>query len=121
MAGKTQRFRALIEADRIPVQPGVYGIRSHPTTPLICTRELQELGVAVVGYPRLVTGAAIQGMKNALAVLLLSAAERRVIERPDLAVSFEELSELMGFATIRDMEQRLLTTAQREANYGAAR
>lgn len=97
-----------------------FGIRSRPTTPLISPRELQDLGVAVVGYPRLVTGAAIQGMKNALAVLQRSVAEERVIERPDLAVSFQELNELMGFATIRDMEQRFLTTAQREAKYGAA-
>jgi 2-methylisocitrate lyase-like PEP mutase family enzyme len=65
-----------------------FGIRSRPTTPLLSPRELQDIGVTVVGYPRLVTGAAIQGMKNALAVLLQSAAEGRVIERPDLAMSF---------------------------------
>jgi 2-methylisocitrate lyase-like PEP mutase family enzyme len=120
MASKTRRFRQLIEADEILIQPGI-GIRSRPTTSLICARELQELGVAVVGYPRLVTGAAIQGMKSALAVLLQSAAKRRVIERPDLAVFFQEPNELMGFAAIRDMEQRLLTMAQREAKSGAAR
>lgn len=77
--------------------------------------------MAVVGYPRLVTGAATQGMKNALAISLQSAAEGRVIERPDLAVSFEERTELMGFAAIRDREQRFLTKARREAKYGAAR
>lgn len=97
-----------------------FGIRSRPTTPLLSARELQELGVAVVGYPRLVTAAAIQGMKNALSVLLRSAAEGRVIERPDLAVSFREINELMGFGTIRDMEQRFLTAAQKQAKYGAA-
>ncbi len=97
-----------------------FGIRSRPTTPLLSARELQELGVAVVGYPRLVTAAAIQGMKNALSVLLQSAAEGRVIERPDLAVSFQEINELMGFGTIRDMEQRFLTAAQKQAKYGAA-
>ncbi len=97
-----------------------FGIRARPTTPLICARELQDLGVAVVGYPRLVTGAAIQGMKNALAVLLQSATEGRVIERPDLAVSFQQLNDLMGFATIRDLEQRFLTADQRQAKYGSA-
>lgn len=97
-----------------------FGIRSRPTTPLLCASELQDLGVAVVGYPRLVMAAAIQGMKNALSVLMQSAAEGRVIERPDLAVSFQELNELMGFETIRSMEQRFLTAAQREAKYGAA-
>src|SRR5581483_5224107 len=42
------------------------GVRSRPTTPLLSPRELQELGVAVVSYPRLMTAAAIQGMRNAL-------------------------------------------------------
>jgi 2-methylisocitrate lyase-like PEP mutase family enzyme len=98
-----------------------FGIRSRPTKPLLSARELQELGVAVVGYPRMVTGAANQGMKNALAVPLQSAAEGQVIERPDLAVAFPELNDLLGFATIRDMEQRFLTVAQREAKCGATR
>jgi 2-methylisocitrate lyase-like PEP mutase family enzyme len=97
-----------------------FGIRSRPTTPLLPARELQDLGVAVVGYPRVMTSAAIQGMKNALSVLLQSAAEGRVIERPDLAVSFQELNELMGFGTIKDMEQRFLTATQKQAKYGAA-
>ncbi len=97
-----------------------FGIRSRPTTPLLSARELQDLGVAVVGYPRLVTSAAIQGMKNALSVLLQSATEGRVIERPDLAVSFQEINDLMGFGTIKDMEQRFLTAVQKQAKYGTA-
>lgn len=95
-----------------------FGIRSRPTTPLICARELQDLGVAVVGYPRLMTSAAIMGMRNALAVLKQSAEEGRVIERRDLAVSFQEINDLMGLPTIRDMEQRYLTPDQLAAKYG---
>jgi hypothetical protein len=34
---------------------------------------------------------------------------------------FQELNELMGFETIRSMEQRFLTAVQKEAKYGAAR
>jgi 2-methylisocitrate lyase-like PEP mutase family enzyme len=45
------------------------GIRQRPTTPLIPARQLQEMGVAAVSYPRLLTAAAIQAMKNALAAL----------------------------------------------------
>jgi 2-methylisocitrate lyase-like PEP mutase family enzyme len=82
--------------------------------------ELQDLGVAVVGFPRLVTSAAIQGTKNALSDLLQSATEGRVIEQPDLAVSFRDTNELMGSGTIKDMEQRFLTAAQKQAKYGAA-
>jgi 2-methylisocitrate lyase-like PEP mutase family enzyme len=97
-----------------------FGIRARPTTPLLCARELQDVGVAVVSYPRLVTAAAIQGMKNALSVLRQSAEEGRVVERPDLAVSFQEINDLMGLGTIRQMEQRFLTQAQLQAKYGAA-
>ena len=98
-----------------------FGIRSRPTTPLLCPRELQDLGVAVASYPRLVTGAAIQGMKNALGVLQQSVSEGRVIERPDLAVSFQEINDLMGLDTIKQLEQRFLTEQQKQAKYGAAR
>ena len=79
------------------------GIRARPTTPLLSPRELQDIGVAVVSYPRLVTAAAIQGMRNALSVLQQSVQEGRVIERPELAVSFGEINELMGLDTIRQM------------------
>ncbi len=97
-----------------------FGIRARPTTPLLCAKELEDIGVAVVSYPRLVTSAAIQGMKNALSVLMQSAQEGRVIERPDLAVSFQEINDLMGLGTIKEMEQRFLTQAQLQAKYGAA-
>jgi hypothetical protein len=44
--------------------------------------------------------------------------EGRVIERPDLAVSFEEINDLMGLGTIRVIERRFLTTRQSQAKYG---
>ena len=96
-----------------------FGIRARPTTPLICARELQDLGVAVASYPRLMTSAAIMGMRNALGVLKQSIEEGRVIERPDLAVSFAEINDLMGLGTIKEMERRFLTATQLEAKYGA--
>ena len=96
-----------------------FGIRARPTTPLLCARELQDLGVAVASYPRLVTSAAIMGMRNALGVLKQSIEEGRVIERPDLAVSFAEINDLMGLGTIKEMERRFLTATQLEAKYGA--
>jgi 2-methylisocitrate lyase-like PEP mutase family enzyme len=96
------------------------GIRARPTTPLLSPKELQDIGVAVVSYPRLVTAAAIQGMRNALSALQQSVQEARVIERPELAVSFGEINELMGLDTIRQMEQRFLTAQQLAAKYGTA-
>ena len=93
------------------------GIRSRPTTPLLAARELQDLGVKVVSYPRLLTAAALQGMKNAMAVLMQSLAEGRVIERPDLLVSFQEINTLMGLDTVKAMEQRFLSSDRLKTKY----
>ena len=60
-------------------------------------------------------------MRNALSVLRQSGEEGRVIERPDLAVSFAEINDLMGLPTIRAMEQRFLTEDQLQAKYGNRR
>ena len=43
-----------------------------------------------------------------------------VIERPDLAVSFEELNSLVGFDEVQSIERRFLTHKQRVQKYGAA-
>ena len=82
-----------------------FGIRRRSTTPLLSPHELEDMGVAVVSYPRLLTAAAIQGMTNAIRALELCMTERRMIERPDLLVSFEELNELMGLTELRDLEE----------------
>jgi hypothetical protein len=55
-----------------------------------------------------------------MSILLQSAVEGCVIERPDLAVSFQELNERTGFGTIKDMERRFVTSAQKQAKYGTA-
>jgi 2-methylisocitrate lyase-like PEP mutase family enzyme len=92
-----------------------FGIRQRPTTPLISARQLQDMGVKAVSYPRLLTAAAIQGMKNALGVLTQSLDEERVIDRPDLLVSFADLNTLMGLPQIKDLEARFVGTATRKA------
>lgn len=94
-----------------------FGIRSRPTTPLMSARELEDLGVKVVSYPRLLTAAALQGMKNALAVVMQSQAEGRVIERPDLLASFQEINDLMGLHTVKEMEERFLSAEQLKVKY----
>ncbi len=82
-----------------------FGIRQRPTTPLLSTKQLEDMGVKAVSFPRLLTAAAIQGMKNALAVLGQSIEEGRAIDRPDLLVSFDELNDLMGIREIRALER----------------
>jgi hypothetical protein len=60
----------------------------------------------------MLTAAAIQGMKNALTVLGQSIEEGRVIDRPDLLVSFGELNELMGLGYLRNLERSFAATAK---------
>jgi hypothetical protein len=66
--------------------------------------------VAVVIYPRLLTSAAMQGMRNALAALDEAVRCGEVIERPELQASFEELNEVMGLPTFSALERRYAIT-----------
>jgi aconitate hydratase len=68
-----------------------FGIRQRPTTPLLSARQLEDMGVKAVSYPRMLTAAAIQGMKNALTVLQQSLDQGTVIDRPGLLVTFGDL------------------------------
>jgi 2-methylisocitrate lyase-like PEP mutase family enzyme len=88
-----------------------FGIRQRPTTPLLSTKQLEDMGVKAVSFPRLLTAAAIQGMKNALAVLGQSIEEGRAIDRPDLLVSFDELNDLMGIRQIRALERSFIASS----------
>jgi len=86
-----------------------FGIRSRSTTPLLSAARLQELGVGVVIYPRLLTACAVQGMKNGLATLAEQLRTGTVVERPEYAVGFEELNAVVGFPQARELEQRFVT------------
>ena len=83
------------------------GMRSRKTTPLMSPKQLQDIGVAGVSYPRLLSTAALKGMMNAMAVFKDEIVQHnRVIDRPDLLVSFDELNDLMGMAQLDDLERR---------------
>jgi 2-methylisocitrate lyase-like PEP mutase family enzyme len=83
-----------------------FGIRERPTTPLLSPSELEDMGVAMVTYPRLITAAAARGMKTALGTLQESAEDSELRERPDQVVGWEELMDLMDQRELRDREQR---------------
>lgn len=85
-----------------------YGIKDRPTTPLMSPQELEAAGVSYVLYPRLITGAAVQGMKNALEALQHSINEddEGVTTRPELTVGFEEYTDMIGLPHIEDLEDR---------------
>jgi 2-methylisocitrate lyase-like PEP mutase family enzyme len=85
------------------------GLRSRNTTPLMSPKELQDIGVAAITYPRLLSTAALKGMMNAMAVFKDEVVrENRVVDRPDLLVSFDELNDLMGMHYIDDIERRFV-------------
>jgi 2-methylisocitrate lyase-like PEP mutase family enzyme len=83
------------------------GMRPRKTTPLMSPKELQDVGVAAVSYPRLLTTAAVRGMMNALQVFQDEVIRKNsVVERTDLQVGFEDINDLMGMKTLDDMERR---------------
>jgi 2-methylisocitrate lyase-like PEP mutase family enzyme len=96
-----------------------FGIRSRSTTPLLSARELQELGVAVMIAPRMLTAAAALGMQRALTVLSESMQTGEVADRQDLLMSFEELHDVMGFEAIQDLERRFLGEERLALKYGS--
>jgi 2-methylisocitrate lyase-like PEP mutase family enzyme len=98
-----------------------FGIRQRSTTPLLSARQLQDLGVSVVIYPRLLTACALMGMKRGMELLQQSLDSGKVVDRPDALVSFEELHHIMGMEEIESLEQRFLTAAQLESKYGEGR
>jgi 2-methylisocitrate lyase-like PEP mutase family enzyme len=97
-----------------------FGIRSRPTSPLIPLRRLAALGVARVSCPRLLTSAALMGMRNALAALQQSIATGEVVDRPDLAVGIEDITDLMGYPRIAELEQAFMLEDDLARRYGEA-
>ena len=85
------------------------GMRSRATTPLMSPKELQDLGVGGVSYPRILSTAALKGMQNAMAVFSEEVVKHnRVIDRPDLLASFDELNDLMGMKRLDELEKKFV-------------
>ena len=83
------------------------GMRSRKTTPLMSPKELQDMGVAGVSYPRILSTAALKGMMNAMAVFKEEVMKNnRVVDRPDLLASFDELNDLMGMKELDELERK---------------
>jgi 2-methylisocitrate lyase-like PEP mutase family enzyme len=97
-----------------------FGIRSRPTSPLVALRRLKELGVARVSCPRMLTGAAISGMRKALEVMRQSIETGDAADRPDLVAGIEEITELMGYDRIAELEQAFTLEDELARRYGDA-
>jgi 2-methylisocitrate lyase-like PEP mutase family enzyme len=83
-----------------------FGLMSRGTTPLLTPKQLQALGVSTVSYPRMLTSAALRGMKNALAAFSENLNAPAPSERPELLVNFDELNALMGLEELDALEKR---------------
>jgi len=94
-----------------------FGVRSRPTSPLIALRRLKELGVARVSCPRMLTAAAISGMRKALEAMKHGMQTGEAVERPDLAVGIEDITDLMGYSRIAELEQAFMLEEELERRY----
>jgi 2-methylisocitrate lyase-like PEP mutase family enzyme len=116
-------IRRIVEAvPDTPVQINMgFGVRSRPTSPLIPLRRLKELGVARVSCPRMLTAAAIMGMRKALEAMQQSIVTGEVVDRPDLLVGIEDITDLMHYPRIAELEQAFMLEEDLERRYGEAR
>ena len=97
-----------------------FGVRSRPTTPLVSLKRLKEMGVARVSCPRMLTAAAISGMKKALEQMRWCIETGEIADRPDLLASMEEIAELAGYERIDALEQAFTVKEELERRYGEA-
>ena len=113
-------IRRVVEAvPGTPVQINMgFGVRSRPTSPLIPLRRLKELGVARVSAPRMLTAAALSGMRKALEVMRTSMETGEAYDRPDLLVGIEDITDLMGYPRIAELEQAFMLDDELERRYG---
>ena len=115
-------IRRFVDAVSVPVSINMgFAIRSRPTTPLISVKRLAELGVARVSAARMLPAAALMGMHKALEVLNESLSSGEVRDRPDLIYGMEEITSLMGYAHIADLESMFLLEEQIQNKYGTAK
>lgn len=73
---------------------------------MLTAKQLQDMGVAMVTYPRMLSSAAVRGMLNAIAAFREGMFAETPVERRDLQVDFSELSALMGLPALDAMEAR---------------
>ena len=110
--------RVVEAAGDIPVSVNMgFGIRARPTTPLISLNRLKELGVARVSMPRLVPAAALSGMRKALEVMRQCVETGELVDRPDLLEGMEDITRLVGYERVSQLENDLLPQDTLERKY----
>jgi 2-methylisocitrate lyase-like PEP mutase family enzyme len=111
-----KRFVDAVAPAYVSVNMG-FGIRSRPTTPLVSVKRLAEIGVRRATFARMLPAAAIMGMRKALELMQDSMKTGAVHDRPDLLVGIEEITELMGYALINELEREFSLEEDLERRY----
>ena len=83
-----------------------FGLIERGTTPVLTPKRLEQLGVSTVSYPRMLTSAALHGMKQALLAFGETVDADLPTLRPDLMESFGEINRLMGADELDAIEAR---------------
>lgn len=96
-----------------------FGIRSRPTTPLVSLKRLKALGVARVSCPRMLTAAAIMGMRKALEQMKQCMETGESADRPDLLASMEDITALAGYDKVDALEEQFALPEDLDRRYGA--
>jgi len=112
-------IRRIVEAvPDVPVNINMgFGVRSRPTTPLVPLKRLKELGVARVSCPRMLTAAAICGMRRALEQMKWCIENGESADRPDLLASMEDITALMRYDDVDALEEALSLEEDFEQRY----
>ena len=115
-----EQIKRFVDAVDAPISINIgFGIRSRPTTPLIPVKRLAELGVARVTMARMLPSAALMGMHKALELMRDHVETGTLHDRPDLLYGMEEITDLMGYSKIAELEAQFLPDEQLERKYGA--
>jgi len=116
--GEDDIARAVEAAGDTPVNINMgFFIRQRPTSPLLPLKRLKELGVARVSSPRMLTSAAISGMRKALEVMQQCMITGELADRPDLTASMEEITELFDYEKIAALESAFSVEEDLERKY----
>ena len=116
--GEDDIARAVEAAGDTPVNINMgFFIRQRPTSPLLPLKRLKELGVARVSSPRMLTSAAISGMRKALEVMQQCMITGELADRPDLTASMEEITELFDYKKIAALETAFSVEEDLERKY----
>jgi 2-methylisocitrate lyase-like PEP mutase family enzyme len=115
-----EQIKQFVDAVQAPVSINMgFGIRSRPTTPLISPARLQQIGVARVSYARMLPAASLMGMTRALELFRDSLDTGAEHDRPDMLVGIGDITDLMGYPRIDELEAEFLLPEEMERKYGS--